>query len=500
MQSPDEGVRAGEAETVSNGTAAGTMRAFPPPISRATKVAHGFGAVAPGVIVGAFDFFLLIFYSQVVGLDAWLVGLAIWIALAFDAISDPIVGYWTDNLRSRWGRRHPFMYASAIPIAGSFFLLWAPPEGASQMTLFWYVLILAVLIRTAVTFYRTPSTALIPDMTRDYDERTSLYSLRFLFAWMGGNAVAVVMFFILFPSFATESIPDGRFNPDAYALYGIIGSIVVFVSIIVSSMGTHSRIPYLNQPPPAREMTLMLVFRELFETLSNRSFMALFVAALFGAIASGLVSVLSLYFFTYFWEFTDVQTGAIFLGTFIAAIIGFVLAPIVSRKLGKKRGAMIVGLVAFGGAPLPIALRLLDVLPPNGTPFVFWFVTITNIVDIGLIICFQILFASMVADLVEESEIKTGRRSEGVFTAAETFIRKSVQGLGVAAATLVLALARFPTGADVEEVSPEAVRKLGIYYVPLVLFLYMTMIAVISTYRIDRTVHEENLRKLQGGS
>lgn len=468
-----------------------------PPISRATKLVHGFGAVAPGVIVGAFDFFLLIFYSQVVGLDAWLVGLAIWVALIIDAVSDPIVGYWTDNLRSRWGRRHPFMYASAIPIAGTFFLLWTPPAGAGTMVLFWYVLILAVLIRTAVTFYRTPSTALIPDMTRDYDERTSLYSLRYLFAWMGGNAIAVVMFFVLFPRFATETIPDGRFNPDAYAVYGAIGSVVILLSIIVSSIGTHSRIPYLNQAPPKRRMTLGLIFRELFETLSNRSFVALFVSALFGAVASGLVSVLSLYFYTYFWEFTDRQTGAIFLGTFLAAIIGFVLAPIVSRTIGKKKGAMIVGLIAFAGAPLPIVLRLLDILPPNGTPFIFWFVTLTNIIDIGLIITFQILFASMVADLVEESQIKTGLRSEGVFTAAETFVSKAVQGLGVAAATLVLALAQLPAGAKVDEVDPEAIRRLGLYYVPLVLILYMTMIAIISTYRIDRNVHEENLRKLQ---
>jgi Na+/melibiose symporter-like transporter len=79
---------------------------------------------------------------------------------------------------------------------------------------------------------------------------------------------------------------------------------------------------------------VVLVFKELFETLSNGSFIALFVAALFGAVASGLVSVLSLCFFTYFSGFTDAQTGAIFLGTFIAAVMGFVLAPIVSRKLG----------------------------------------------------------------------------------------------------------------------------------------------------------------------
>ena len=87
--------------------------------------------------------FLLLFYSQVVGLDARLVGIAITAALVIDAISDPIVGYWSDNLRSRWGRRHPFMYAAAIPVSLSYFFLWSPPLDWSQMELFWYLLIMA---------------------------------------------------------------------------------------------------------------------------------------------------------------------------------------------------------------------------------------------------------------------------------------------------------------------------------------------------------------------
>ena len=470
-----------------------------PKISRATKLAYGFGAIAPGVIVGAFDFFLLIFYSQVIGLSPLLVGAAIWGALLLDAISDPVVGYWSDNFRSKWGRRHPFMYASAIPVAVSFFFLWTPPAEASQMALFLYVFCLSVFIRTAVTFYRTPSTALVPDLTRDYDERTSLYSMRFLFAWFGGNALVVFMFGGVFPSFATETISDGRFNRDAYVVYGAIGATMIFVSIILSALGTHSRITHLHKLPPARRKTLAIAFGEIIETLSNRSFVSLFAAALIGAIASGVVTSLSLYFFTYFWEFTEEQTGVIFLGTFVAAIIGFILAPIVSKTIGKKRGAMIVGLIAFGGAPVPIILRLFDLLPPNGTPFIFWFVTITNVIDIGLIVTFQILFASMLADLAEESELRTGRRSEGVFTASETFISKCVQGFGVMTATLVLTLANIPAGADVENVPAEAVQRLGLYYVPLVLFLYLFMIAVISTYRIDRGVHEENLRRLNEG-
>ncbi len=494
------GVQGEEPDVLTSDLVASEASLVPPAPTLWTKLAYGFGSIAFGVKNGAFDYFLLIFYSQVIGLDARLVGLAILVALVFDALSDPIVGYWSDNLRSRWGRRHPFMYASAVPAALSFFMLWNPPEGASQATLFWYLLGLAVLIRTTITFYETPSSALTPDLTQDYDQRSSLYSYRFFFGWTGGNAMTVLMFFLLFPLFATSQIPDGRFNREAYELYGIIASGAMFVAIVVSSLGTHSRIIHLKPAPPKRAMTIARVFREMFETLAERSFVALFVAALLGAVASGLAAGLTLYFLTYFWGFSDVQTGLVLFGTFVAAMIGFVLAPIITRTIGKKRGAILVGLVAFLGAPLPIVLRLLDVLPPNGTDFIFWFVIITNVIDVGLIICFQILFSSMVADLVEQSELKTGRRSEGVFTASVTFVRKSVQGLGVMAASLILTLAQFPTGGDTSQVPDEAIWRLGAFYVPSVLLLWMAMIAVISTYRIDRATHESNLQKLSGAA
>jgi Na+/melibiose symporter-like transporter len=102
----------------------------------------------------------------------------------------------------------------------------------------------------------------------------------------------------------------------------------------------------------------------------------------------------------------------------------------------------------------------------------------------------------MMADLVEQAEVKTGRRSEGIFFSASTFIRKVVSGFGVMAATTLLTLANFPAGADPSEVPPEAIWRLGAYYVPTILTLWMAMVAVILTYRLDRAGHEENLRKL----
>ncbi|HEY9216677.1 MAG TPA: MFS transporter [Phenylobacterium sp.] len=469
---------------------------MPPIPSFWTKLAYGFGSVAFGVKDNGFSYFLLLFYSQVVGVDARLVGLAITTALMLDALLDPAVGYWSDNLRSKWGRRHPFMYAAALPVAASYFLLWSPPAGWSEMQLFWYLLGLSVLIRVCITLYEIPSSALGPELTEDYDQRSSLMSYRYYFAWTGGNAMSVLMFLALFPAFATTTIRNGQFNRDAYEAYGMIASVLIFVAIIVSCVGTHSRIVHLKPAPPKRRMSLGLIFKEMFETLADRSFIALFIAAMLGAIASGLSAALSFYFLTFFWGFEAQQNGLITSAVFVSAIIGSFLAPLVTRTLGKKKGAMIIGVIAFLGSPMPIVLRLLGVLPDNGSDFIFWFVLLTGMFDVGLIICFQILSSSMLADLVEQAELKTGRRSEGVFFAASIFIRKMVNGLGIMVATFVLTMAKFPTGADPSQVSDEALWRLGAYYVPTILTLWMAMMAVMASYRLSRADHEENLRQL----
>jgi GPH family glycoside/pentoside/hexuronide:cation symporter len=459
------------------------------------KLAYGFGSVAYGVKNGGFDYFLLLFYSQVVGLDARLVGVAITTALIIDAVSDPFVGYWSDNLRSRWGRRHPFMYASAIPVSLSYFLLWSPPLDWSQTELFWYLLVLAVFIRTSITLYETPSSALAPELTDDYVQRSSLISFRYYFGWTGGSTMSALLFFVIFPAFVTTTISDGRFNVDSYSVYGIVASVLIFASIMVSSLGTHSQIPLLKAAPPKRKLSLGKIIREISETLADRSFLVLFIGGLLGAIGTGLAAALTYYFLTYFWGFNSLETGAIAMASFLAAFVGLFLAPLVTRTIGKKRGAMLVGLVAFIGSPLPLVLRLTGILPESGD-FVFWFLFVVGVIDTGLIICFQILLSSMMADLVDQSELKTGRRSEGVFFAASTFIRKTTQGVGLMVASTLLYLADFPSGADASEVTREAIDQLAIYYIPTILVIWLSMLAVISFYRLDREQHEENLRQL----
>jgi glycoside/pentoside/hexuronide:cation symporter, GPH family len=464
--------------------------------SLATRIAFGIGAGAYGIKDGGFSYFLLLFYSQVIGVDARLVGLALTIALICDAISDPIVGYWSDNFRSRWGRRHPFLYFSAIPTAATYFLIWNPPLGWSQTALFWYLLGLAVLIRTFITFYETPSTSLAPELARSYDERSALFGWRLFFAWVIGSIMTVANFSLIFPAFATPEIPNGQFNRDAYALYGMLASALIFVAIMVSALGTHGYIKHMRAPPATRALGLKAIFAEIFSTLGNREFFALFVANIFGAVAAGLSAALSFYFSAFFWGFSSEQIGLITTTVFISAVIGGSLAPVVTRRFGKQRGAVAIGLLAGFVLPLPIILRLFGLLPPNGDPAIFWTVLIVTMIDVGLIICFQALASSMLADLVERAELKTGKRSEGIFFAAKTFIRKGVQGLGVMAASLVLTMAQFPTGASPAQVSEASLWQLGATYVPAIWLVWAGMILAISRYRLTRQDHEANLAAL----
>lgn len=461
-----------------------------------TRLTYGIGAAAYGIKEGGFGYFLLIFYSQVLGLSAASVGAAITIALLFDAFVDPLIGYWTDNTRSRWGRRHPFMVASLIPVAICYYLLWSPPTYWRKEDLFWYLLVLAILVRINVTLFETPNSAMGAELTDDYDQRSGLLSYRFFFGWSGGNLMTVLTFSLIFPAFVTAGYSNGQFNPAAYHVYGAFAAGAIFLAALVSIWGTADRIPFLKPPPPRRRMTIGERIGEVWETLADRSFAALFVSALFGAVAGGLSTSLSFYFGTFFWGFSSEQIGLLTLGIFLSAGLGAALAGPLTRNAGKKRGAIIIGFVAFLGAPLLILLKLLGVMNGWSASAIFWFVFVAQSLDVGLIIAFQILTTSMAADLVEQAELRTARRSEGVLTGVSTFVRKIVSGLGVLGAGLLLSFAQFPPGAKPGEVPAAAVNMLGALYVPVILSLWMAMVAAIAWYRVDRASHEETLRQI----
>jgi Na+/melibiose symporter-like transporter len=467
-----------------------------PPVSLKTKLVYGFGSIAFGTKDFGFSTFLLIFYNQVLGLSATLVSFAIMLALFADAIFDPLIGEISDNWRSRLGRRHPFMYGAAAPIGLLYFLLWNPPHWQGS-ALFFYLVAITILVRIAISCYEVPSAALAPELSPDYDQRTSLMSYRWLFGAVGGGitiAVALGLFMV-----ATKAQPTGILNRSGYFSYSVMAALVMMASILVSAWGTHSRIKFMRRLPVRHQPSLLQLARETYESLSHRSLLMVTLASLFSGMALGLGSVLNTYFGTYFWRFTPQQLTTLGVAALLAAMIAVVLAPIASRYLDKRKGYIVTAFISLFVNNIAMTLKYFDLLPPSGSSalLLIFFSTIT--VGLAFAIASGILISSMITDIVEDSEIKTGRRSEGLFSASLTFVNKATSGLGILMAGALIDLVHFPAHAapaTIDTVAPHAVSHLVLAYMPLQIALWIVSISMIGGYRIDRSTHEHNLQKL----
>jgi glycoside/pentoside/hexuronide:cation symporter, GPH family len=462
-----------------------------PRLGAPTRLAYGLGAMAFGVKDAGFGSFLLLFYNQLVGLpSAWVSG-AIALALVIDACVDPVIGQMSDHLRSPWGRRHPFMYAAALPVAVSYLLLWNPPH-ASHPVLFVYLVVVAIVVRTFISAYEVPSAALVAELTQDYDERTTLLSYRYALGNLGGLGMIFLAYLVFLRP--TPTYPQGQLNPHGYAAYGVTSALVMLFAIVVSAAGTQRFTPFLHVPQEAPKKLTQFV-REMFATLSHRAFLMTLGAGSLGAMAAGVHGALTLYFATFYWELTSAQISLLVVQAVFAALAASLLAPYAARLMGKKAAAI----AALGlGMPVmvsPFLLRMSGLFPANHSP---WLVpALIPLVALGSALSntASILISSMIADVVEDSQVKTGRRSEGLFFAASAFMGKLVSASGLFSAGLILAWVAFPVGARPGAVDPHTLTRLVLTYMPVFAVLVLAAMAFLSFYDIDRHRHEENLRR-----
>ncbi|HEX3408074.1 MAG TPA: MFS transporter, partial [Caulobacteraceae bacterium] len=408
-----------------------------------TRWLYGSGSVAFGVKDNGFSYFLVFFYSQVMGVPAQLVALAALIALVFDACIDPLIGQLSDNTRTRWGRRHPYMYAVAAPFGLAYVALWNPPHWHG-MALFGYLLITAIVIRTLSSLFEVPSSALSAEFSTGYEQRSVLLSYRFFFGWVGGLTVNFLAYAVFLTPDATHRV--GQLNPNGYAHYGMAAGAIIFVFILISAIGTHRHIPNLMPPPPKRRLTPAKALGEMRESLANRSFLFLLASSIAGAMAAGMAASLNIYFNTYFWEFTAKQISYLTAGVYASAAMALIAVPILARRFSKRTitRAMMVLAVAIGQTPL--LLRLAGLMPPNHSALLFWTLFCTSVAGVTCGIISSTAGSSMIADVVEPSQLKTGRRSEGLFFAASAFVAKATSGFGILAASTIVAVVHLRQG------------------------------------------------------
>jgi glycoside/pentoside/hexuronide:cation symporter, GPH family len=471
-------------------------------LSVGIKFAYGFGQAAEGLKNGAFGVFLFFYYVQVLGLSGTYAGLAVGIALMFDAITDPLAGSLSDNWRSRLGRRHPFMYASAVPLAIAFVLLFSPPA-LSEFGLFLWLLVFAVLTRGAMTLYHVPHIALGAELSSNFEERTTVVAYRQFFSTFGVLAAYGIGFGLFFQE--SPEYARGQFRADAYAPFAVALAILMVGSILASAWFTRSQIPRLPQVagPPVTLSVLGVLGRmgsEIRLALSNRSFRWLFVGVLIVFMMVGVDSALNLHMNTYFWELSSRDNFAFFA----AYPVGIMVGALFTRRLNRwfdKKPSIVVGTAWWALCQIvPVVLRLLGWFPENGTTeLVTTLVLVKFVQGIGVVQAL-ITFGSMVADIVDEHELVTGKRQEGVFFASVSFSGKFTSGIGSVVGGIALDLIRWPRGPEIRtaaDVPPETLIWLGLIYGPIVAGFAVVSVWCYSRHHLDRRRHAEIVLELE---
>lgn len=454
------------------------------PLPGRLKLMHGLGSVAFGVKDGGFSFFLLPFYNLVLGVDAGNVGAALATALVIDAIADPLIGHLCDRTYTRWGRRLPWLYIAPVPLAMAWTLLWSPPF--TGVPTFWEIVALAVGVRLLLSACEVPSVSMVPEITGDYVERTTLFRYRYLSGWMGGLAMSVLAFTVFLPT------PESQLQPEGYARFGMVGAVVILVSVIGSALGQHQYLARLpdHAPPP---FSLTAAFAEIFDAFRERAFVIFACGALAAHVSSGLALSITLYVTRYVWQFSELAFKLYPVALGLSVVAMFLIVGPLHRRFGKPISGAAGSLVTLAIAATPYLLLLAGLWPTTGsvlsTALFMGFMVAANTAGVVTVIS----ATSMVAEIVEAYEERTGKRAEGTFYAGNWLVTKTATGGGILLTSLIVDLVGLAPGTAQADVAPEMVRNLAIAYLVVATVLAVTAAFWLARFPISRADHEERI-------
>ena len=468
------------------------------PLPQRLKIVHGFGAVAFGVKDLGFSFFLLIFYNQVLGMDARAVSLALLIALLVDAVIDPIIGNLSDRTYTRWGRRLPWLYIAPIPLMFMWIMLWSPPGGEAPS--FLGLVGIAIGVRILLSACEVPSISLVPEITQDYDERTTLFRYRFLSGWLGGIAMMILAYTVFM------SGPDGLLEADGYLGFGIFGAVLMVVSVMGSAAGQHRLVARLpdTKPPP---FSARVVFSEIFDAFSERSFLFFAAGALAAYVNQGMTFSIANYVNVFVWRLDqplvtggpDWFTGLLgyALTLFLSVVLMFLVVGHLHRAYGKAKSAVIGAYGAIVIGLTPYVLLLTGFWPEVGaTASTLGFLFSLLFANMFGVIM-MISATSMIAEIVEAFEERTHRRAEGAFYSGNWLIQKCATGAGIFLTGQIVAMADLPEGSRPETVDFAVLQDMIVFYGAASIVLAILSAYWLGRFPISREEHERRVATLE---
>jgi len=462
-------------------------------ITNQEKFFYGIGASANGIKTDAFTYFLLFFYSNIIGLSPGLSSLAIFIALCVDAVTDPLMGVISDRTNHKNGRRHPYFLLGILPMSLSYFMLFAIQSewGLSQTQLFLWMLIFTIFTRLGITLFDVPHRSLGSEMSQSYSVRTSIFSWRELLQTAGGLTNALLAYSVFFR--ATSEYKFGLLNPDPWIFYGLTGACLMAVVVLITYFGT---IQYKHNRTTVTSYLLGDLIKQILIALKNPNFILFFLGYLFIASSWGISSSLQLYVTTYFWQF-ETSMLTFFIPIYaVATLSAFLLLNLFASKFEKRNMLMLAIFIAASIHALPFPLANLGLLPEFGSwklffataPFIF--VTSTGLVASAII------RESMLGDISDEVQLNSGFGQQGLMFASSSFIGKLNTGIGILLSGLLLELINFPQGQDVIP-SSNQIFNLALTQGPIVSLLMIIPFFIFYFYKIDRKRHNEIISEIK---
>ena len=453
-----------------------------------SKLAFGVGQLAEGLQNTAFGLFVLFYYNQVLGLSGTLAGLALAIALLFNAVADPLVGSLSSNWKSRLGRRHPFLYVFALLLALAFAGLFGPPsdvQALGEWGLFAWLTLLAICTHGALMLWRGPHLALGAEMTRNDSERNRLIAYRQCFGILGVATVWLAGFGFFF-----SDARGGNLAVANYAPFAITLGLLMAATMGYSAWGTRKEGPFLSDSDAVSKPqrgAFVRPFLDLCASFASRSFTWLLAGVFVLFVMVGVSSVLDLYMLQYFWELRDGEKLGLGMA-FVAGLAGGVLLAVPLLPVIGKRGGMLLGTAVCAVCQVvPVVMRMLDWLPGNGTAELFITLFAFKCVQ-GLILQLAfVAFGAMLADVADEHEYRVGVRREGIFYGAAAFCAKATAGMGMLLGGVGLDSIDWPHGAATDV----PVDDLGLFYGPVVAGCSVVALWCYTRYNLSRKRHAE---------
>ena len=379
------------------------------------KLAFGLGDFAINIAYTAIGFYFVFFLVNVAGLPAALAGIVFLIARVWDAIMNFVAGNVSDRTSTRFGKRRPFILASCVPMGVCFALLWIVP-GRAMTFLFVYYVIIALIYNTAFSFAMTPYNALMPELSQDYDERTSISGYRMALSFLGTLIAAAG------GSVIVDTIYNGAANyHHSYQVMGIVFGGIMIISLVLTFLGTHERV----KSPAAEPMGVFPTLRSVLSLKEFRIVLGMFICNMIGL---DLIQMLFIFYLKYAVQVADSLTFVLMGIPLLVAVFAVPLWVWLSGKLGK-RGAYMVAAVY-----MTLSLLLALLVPAGDMVFI---VCLAVLAGVGFSAA-QVIPFSIIPDVIEIDELTNGVRREGIFYGTSMLLYKFCSAMVIALATAAL--------------------------------------------------------------